>query len=153
MTDVVYEAVAFAMRYWFIIAMAVILIAVISISVKEFRQRREVMNRVDEFLGYIEIIGGDSELLGIKYGLREENIVGNSKKANICIEDRSVKKTHALIYWQDDELYVSQMGRATTQLNDRLVERAHTLRTGDIIAFGDVEVRVFIKRKRLRDDY
>ena len=32
MTDVVYEAVAFAMRYWFIIAMAVILIAVISIS-------------------------------------------------------------------------------------------------------------------------
>ena len=153
MTASVYEAVAFAMRYWFIIAMAVILIAVVSASVKEYRSRKYVIKRMEEFLGYLEIVGGPEDLIGTKFGICDENIIGSSSRSDIIIEDKSVKKAHAILYRRGDSLLLSTVNKSETYVNDRPAERAYTLKTGDIISVGNVDMCIFIKRKRVGDDY
>ena len=62
MSPSVYEAIAFAMRYWFILVIAIILIAVIVISVREYKARKSVMSRMAEFAGFLEIVGGAEAL-------------------------------------------------------------------------------------------
>jgi len=153
MTSQVYEAIAFAMRYWFIIAMIVILLAVIIVSVKEYKTRKTVITRMEEFLGYIEIVYGNDDLIGAKYGICDENIIGSSQSADICINDDSIKKTHAMIYRKGEDLYLSVINKASVLVNGSPAEKAYTLKTGDIVSLGNIDVCIFLKRKRVGDDY
>lgn len=153
MNGSVYEAVAFAMRYWFVFVMFMILVAVIYASISEYRQRKYIMEEVGQYVGYLEINSGPEEIIGDKHGIRQENTVGRLAKSDICIDDYSVAKTHALLYKKGDDLYVSPLGRAETMVNGKKVSKPQILKTGDIITLGEIDARVFIKRTRLQNDY
>ena len=148
-----YEAIAFAMRYWFIFLMAVILIAVIVISVKEYKERKSVLDRIADFFGYLEIVGGSEDILGEKYGICEYNLIGTSSVCDICILDKGIKKKHAEIYLNEDSAVISSFGRAVVLVNDDMIKGPRTLKTGDVISIGNVSLRVFMKRKRVGNDY
>jgi pSer/pThr/pTyr-binding forkhead associated (FHA) protein len=45
------------------------------------------------------------------------------------------------------------MGRAITMLNGKRITRPQVLKTGDIVTLGEIDVRIFIKRMRLQNDY
>ena len=47
--EAAYEVVAYALRYWFIAAVLVILIAVIYISYKEYQQEKFVMKEISQY--------------------------------------------------------------------------------------------------------
>jgi hypothetical protein len=147
------EVVAYIMRYWFVFAMFVILVAVIYASVSEYRQRKYVMEEVGQYVGYLEIESGPEAFIGERMGIREENTVGRLARSDICIEDYSVAKTHALLYKKGEELFLSPMGRAVTMVNGKKIAQPQILRTGDVITLGEIDVRVFIKRTRLQNDY
>lgn len=153
MSGTVYEAVAYAMRYWFVLAVCVILIAVIFASVSEFRQRKYVLGEVDSSAGYLEILTGPEEWIGSRMAIKGENTLGRLHKNDICLDDRSVAKSHALLYKEEGDLFLSPAGAAETMVNGRPIEHPQPLRTGDIIKLGNIELRVFIKRTRLQDDY
>ncbi|MBQ3274113.1 MAG: FHA domain-containing protein [Christensenellaceae bacterium] len=153
MSPSVYEAIAFAMRYWFILVIAIILIAVIVISVREYKARKSVMSRMAEFAGFLEIVGGADDLIGEKFGICDENLIGSAYSCDICIPDKGVKKKHAVIYIRDDVIMVRPVGRSVILVNEDLVKGPHALRTGDVISLGNASLRVFIKRKRVGNDY
>jgi pSer/pThr/pTyr-binding forkhead associated (FHA) protein len=148
-----YEVVAYIMRYWFVFAMFVILIAVIYASVSEYRQRKYVMEEVGRYVGYLEIESGPEEFIGERRGIEKENTVGRLTRSDICINDYSVAKTHALLYQKGEDLYLSPMGRAITMVNGTRITKPQALRTGDVVTLGEIDVRVFIKRTRLHNDY
>ena len=153
MNVTMYEAIAYIMRYWFVFAMFVILAAVIYASVSEYRQRKYVMEEVGQYVGYLEIESGPEGLVGEKRGIRMENSVGRLPRSDISINDYSVAKTHALLYKKGEDLYLSPMGRALTMLNGKKINKPQRLRTGDVVTLGEIDVRIFIKRMRLHNDY
>lgn len=153
MSGSVYEAVAYAMRYWFVFATCVILIAVIFASVSEYRQRKSILEEVDSFVGYLEIEAGPEDLVGNRLAIRAENTLGRIPKCDICLDDHSIAKSHALLYKAGGDLIISSLGKAETLVNGRLIEGKQVLRTGDIITLGSIELKVFIKRTRLQNDY
>ncbi len=153
MNGSMYEVVAYIMRYWFVFAMFVILIAVIYASVSEYRQRKYVMKEVGRYVGYLEVESGPEDFIGERLGIEEENTVGRLKRSDICINDYSVAKTHALLYQKGGDLILSPMGRASTMVNGSRITKPQALKTGDVVTLGEVDVRVFIKRTRLQNGY
>lgn len=153
MSGSVYEVVAYAMRYWFVFATCVILIAVILASVIEYRQRKNILEEVDSYVGYLEITAGPEDWIGNRLGIRAENTLGRLAKSDICLDDHSIAKSHALVYKKGGDLVISPLEKAETQVNGRIIETPQVLRTGDMILLGNIELRVFIKRTRLQNDY
>ena len=153
MTPAVYEAVAFGMRYWFIIAIAVILVAVILISVKEYRTRKEAFTRVNAFSGYLEIVAGPDDLIGEKFGICEENLIGSAENSDIRVDDESVRHVHASLYIENGSVFLNPLDESDTYINGRQIFTAEVLRTGDLVGVGDIDMCLHLKRKRVRDDY
>ncbi len=153
MSGSVYEVVAYAMRYWFVLAACVILFAVIWSSVSEYRQRKNILEEVDSYVGYLEVTAGPEGWIGNRLGIRPENTLGRSAKNDICLDDHSVAKLHAKVYKTGDDLVISPMEKAETQVNGRAIGGPQVLRTGDMILLGGISLRVFIKRTRLQNDY
>lgn len=153
MSGSVYEVVAYIMRYWFVFAMFVILVAVIYASVSEYKQRKYVMAEVGQYVGYLEIESGPEELIGERLGIREENTVGRLARSDISIDDYSVARTHALLYKKGEDLFLSPLARAVTMVNGKKIARPQVLKTGDVVTLGEIDARVFIKRMRLQNDY
>ena len=97
MSSEIYQTVAFGMRYWFILIIGLMLLTLILVSRSEYRERKAVMGEVGQYIGYLEIIGGADDVLGERIGIMKENLVGNSRSADIVIADPSVHKNHAMI--------------------------------------------------------
>ncbi len=147
-----YEAVAYAMRYWFIFVVIGILIAVIYISYKDYREKKYVKGAMSNYFGYLEIVGGPQEFVGDRFGVRVQNTIGSSRKSDIMLPDDTVMKNHALLYMDGEDLVLAPANRSDTQINGRRATTAHRLKTGDTLSIGDVDFAVYIKRTRLSDD-
>ncbi len=147
-----YEAVAYAMRYWFIFVVVGILIAVIYISYKEYKEKKYVKGTMSQYFGYLEIVGGPPEFLGDRFGVRRQNTIGSSRKSDIMLPDNTVQKNHALLYMKQEDLVLEPTAKAATQINGRRATTAHRLKTGDVVSIGDVDFAVYIKRTRLNHD-
>jgi len=71
---------------------------------------------------------------------RGENRVGAVPGSQVTLHDPSVSRNHALIRWVGENILVEDLGsRNGTLLNGRLVKTA-TLRPGDVLSFGSVEL-------------
>jgi hypothetical protein len=153
MEQMVYEAVAYAMRYWFIAVVVGILIAVIYISHREYEEKKYVKDMVSRYAGYLEIVGGPKDFIGDRFGIRERTSIGSSKKADIILPDTTVAKTHAMLRLEDEDLMIYPAERTNTKINGRRAIQEHRLRTGDIVSIGDVDLVVYIKRTRIWYDH
>ena len=149
MDGLAYEAVSGAMRYWFLLIVAGILIALIRISYMEYKEKKYVKDTIGKFLGYLEIIGGPDDFLGDRFGIRDFNAIGSSRNADIIIPDDSVHKTHAHIFWEKDEIMIRPKNKSGTMINGRKAIGKHRIRTGDVISIGIVDFYVYIKRTRV----
>jgi len=146
MSEAVYGTVAYVMRYWFFGLVCAILLGLILISIREYKNKKTVMGEVHRYIGYIEILCGPEDMVGTRIGLTAENTIGSSQRADIMIADRSVQRSHALIYLSEDgSLVLSPLGGGKTKINGRRAIRAHEIKTGDIVAFGNIEAYVYIK--------
>lgn len=144
MSDALYDAVSYGMRYWFLILIALMLFTLIVVSVREYRQRKSVMGIVGQYIGYIEIVDADESAIGARVGLMKENTIGSSKRADIIIEDETVAKLHARIYVRNGALVLVPADR-DTKINGRIAMRPHEIFSGDTVSFGAVTGRIYIK--------
>jgi hypothetical protein len=62
-----------------------VLVALIFISYKEYREKKYVKGAISKFFGYLEIVGGPEDFLGDRFGIRDQNTIGSSRKADIVI--------------------------------------------------------------------
>ena len=144
--DGVYEAASLAMRYWFFVVGAIVLLGVTSISIKEYRDKRYVLGVAKSSIGYLSVISGPDEIRGLKLQLMPQNTIGRSRRADIVLSDRSVEKAHAQIYLADDDaVYVTRLGSGDVVLNGQRVGDFARVKSADIVCFGNVVVRVYLK--------
>lgn len=142
----VYEAASLAMRYWFFIVGAIVLLGVTSISIKEYRDKRYVLGVAKNSIGYLSVVSGPDEIRGMKMQLMPQNTIGRSHRADIVLADRSVDKAHAQIYLaEDDAVYLSRVGGGEITLNGTRVENFAPVKSADIVCLGNVVVRVHLK--------
>jgi hypothetical protein len=142
----VYEAASLAMRYWFLIVGVIVLLGVTSISIKEYRDKRYVLGMAKSSIGYLAVVSGPDEIRGTRLQLMTHNTIGRSHRANIMLSDRSVEKAHAQIYLAEDNgVYLTRLGAGEVTANGARVADFVRLKTGDIVCFGNIVVRVYLK--------
>ena len=152
MTPGIYEAFAYAMRYWFIAVAVGVLIAMISISFKEYKSRKSVRDELSSYIGYLEIVGGPEEFIGDRFGIGEYTVIGSSDGASIVLPDPTVAANHADLQFDGRKLMIAPGVGCTLRINGRRAVRAYPLKTGDVVSVGDVEMAVYIRKKRVGYD-
>ncbi len=141
-----YEATALTLRYWFLIVAVIIMLGVISLSIKEYRDKRMVLDVAQSSIGYLAVISGPDDVMGENVTLLENNTIGRSRNADIIFADRSVDKMHSHIYLRDDgSVVLSQVGRGDVTVNGVKLNGSMTLKSRDIVCFGNVVAKVFLK--------
>lgn len=147
MRDVLYDAVAYGMRYWFLLLIALMLFTLIAVSLSEYRQRKSVMGIVKQYIGYLEVVGGDEGSIGMRIGLMEDNVIGSGKHSDILIEDKLVARTHAQLYVHEGGLYLKPLAGNRVRINGRIAVREHEVFTDDVLSFGSISCTVYLKEE------
>ncbi len=146
MFSTLYDMISYAMRYWFLLLTGIMLFAIIFVSRAEYRQRKSVLGEVSQYIGYLEIVSGVPEEKGVRIGIARDNTVGSGKSADIIIQDDSVDKAQALLYKKGNKVILSPLSKSNTKINGRRAVKAHRIFTGDILSFGNVDTRVFLRQ-------
>ncbi len=145
MLNSLYRVLSVGLKYWFLLLAAVLAGILVVASRREYRERKALLGRIGQYVGYLEILRGLPQAQGVRIGIARENTVGSGKGADIILRHPSVQRAHALLYMQNGELVLSPLSRGVTKINGRHANNAYTVHTGDHIAFGEVEVRVFVR--------
>ncbi len=143
----VYEAAALAMRYWFLIAAAIVLIGVTGISIKEYREKRFVLSIAQSSIGYLSVISGPEDIIEENIQLMRENTIGRSRGVDIVLRDPSIARAHSQIYLAGSNIYVNRLGKGEVTLNGEDVDSPARIYSGDFICFGNIVTRFFIKEE------
>lgn len=141
----VYEAAALAMRYWFLIAAAIVLLGVTGISIKEYREKRYVLGIAQSSIGYLSVISGPEEIINENIQLMRENTIGRSRGVDIVFRDPSIIKAHSQVYKTGSGIFVNRLGRGEVTVNGEEVESPVMICSGDMICFGNIVTRFFVK--------
>jgi len=141
-----YTVAALAMRYWFIAAAAVVLLGAVGISVKEYRDKRLVLEVAKSSIGYLHVISGPEEIFDENIQLMPENIIGRSKRADIRLIDPSVSKIHSEVYRAYDGcVYITKAGKGEVTVNGERVDSVARIGSGDLITIGSLVFRLYLK--------
>jgi len=144
----VYSFATAVMRYVFIAAIYYILFRIVYHSVNEYNELQRVKNWIEKgYAKHIEFLPPfDNNEEG--FILVKSNLIGRSRRCDICIEDKSVKRRHARIYEKYGDVFIETIGRAEMEINGEFQEeRRALLADGDLIQLGSV--RFYYKLKRV----
>lgn len=143
----VYEAVALAMRYWFLVAAAIVLLSVTGISIKEYREKRMVLSVAQSSIGYLHVISGPEDIFNSNLQLMRENTIGKARNVDVIMRDPSILKAHSQVYFEDGDVYVNRLGKGEVTVNGETVASPVKVATGDIICFGSIVTRLHLKEE------
>lgn len=153
MAKTLFDTLSLGMRYWFIAVIALMLIALISVSVAQLRERKSVMNEIRRYIGYLEITAPAEFNVGERVGITTENSIGSAETSDIIIHHPSVAKAHAVIAMKEDKLMLTSLGNVRTYINGRRVaSHSFEIVSGDTVGFGDVTCLVYIKDESDEDE-
>ena len=143
----IYEAVAYALRYWFVFVIIAILICVIIVSIVEYRDKKRIMAYAGTYIGYLDVVysSGNDLNEGDRFTLAADNIIGCGNNCNIVINETGVMKKHARLFAKDNDVWLQAAVPGNTQVNGRPVKDVQDMRTGDIILIGDTALMVHLK--------
>lgn len=150
MNDALYDAVAFGMRYWFLLLIALMLFTLIGVSVAEYKRHKSIMNMVGTYVGYLETEPTEDEP-ALRFGIAKGTVIGSGKRADIIIDDPEVSKTHAVILRRGNKTAISPSGGSEYFLNGCRYDRPCRIYSGDVLVFGSVRMRVFLKEEQTDD--
>ena len=145
MINSIYQILAIGLKYWFILVAIIMLWLIISTSRREYRERRSLLGQLGNYIGYLEIVGGLQGEKGTRIGISRENTIGSGKTVDIVIRDRSVEREHAFLYLKGNELILSPLIKGVTWINGRPATQAFAVSSGDLLSFGNVVTRLFLR--------
>lgn len=91
----------------------------------------------------LSVTRGPRELKGVSLPVSGPVVIGRSAGADIVIGDDFVSGRHARVVPEGSEAVLEDLGSTNgTLLNGERVSRPQTLRPGDVIAIGDVNLTV-----------
>lgn len=102
-------------------------------------QRRQVQLRL---AGSLEIVKGRD--VGAQIPIKKAvTRIGRSEECKICADSRFVSSCHCIIHKAPLSFHIQDMGSTNgTYVNGRRIRETTELRTGDVIQFGDMAVRL-----------
>ncbi|MEA5059029.1 MAG: FHA domain-containing protein [Candidatus Pelethousia sp.] len=142
-----YSLATLIMRYVFVGIILYILSRIIYHSVSEYQEQRRALHWLqDGYARHIEFLPPyDTQEGG--YVLVRSNLIGRSPRCDIYIDDRSVRRRHALLFEKRGEGYIRPKGRAKIWINgERPQKRTALLHDGDLVRLGQVEFHYKLKR-------
>jgi hypothetical protein len=144
-----FDIVIMISRYWFVVLVWLILILLVVGSLKEYRIQREVRRATaSQALGVLTVVSGEEELIGRRYGLRADNLIGRARRCDIRIPSNTVSRIHAQLYQRGDAFFLADSrSRTGTFLNDERIARPVEVEDGDVIAMGVVSLRVELNQR------
>lgn len=150
LSDAIHSIILVVSRYWFVVLIWYILYRIIENAYVEYRFDKNRNNEMPagDFLGFIKVIAVEPEqenedLLGTRYGLREDNSIGRSKSCDICIPHPTISNSHARIITMGDDFFIQDSkSRNGTFMNNNRINHKEKMRTGDIIQIGNVMLSV-----------
>ena len=101
------------------------------------------MRAQSDGMPYLVVLAPESDR-GRRISLDKENlVVGREPTCDVRFDDPHVSRSHAVLHRQGNAVYVQDLGSsAGTQVNGAAVTAARELRTGDLLAFASVVVRL-----------
>lgn len=153
-----YEILALAARYWFVFLIGYILFRIIENSYTEYQYERSLKQGQEavkkRYLGVLKIISvadKRDEMLGQKFFLTRENVIGRSQKSDLVISHPTVSNTHAEIYQKRGNLYIQDLqSKNGTFLNNKRIKKRQVLQSGDILQLGGVRLSVTLNEQNVR---
>ena len=143
MSQNLYELIALGARYVFAALMVLIVLRAWRITIVDSR-RAATLRRVSPqtgISGELIVLDGEGKARrGMKYPVTREGMIGSSRRADIRIRHRSIRRRHAWFQLTEDGLNVLARTGAPMQRGDGMPARSLTLKDGDIFALGDVEL-------------
>lgn len=140
-TQSIYEIVALGARYVFAALMVLIVARAWRNTVIDSR-RAQTLRRISPETGLsgelVVLEGGDQARRGMKYPVIREGMIGSSRRADIRVRHRSVRRRHA--YFQLTPEGLSIRAHAGASLRDRRGRQAKSLlvKDGDQLGLGEV---------------
>lgn len=142
----IYEAAALAMRYWFMVVAVIILLGMTGISIKEYKDKRYVLNVAQSSIGYLSVISGPKDVIGENIPLMEQNVLGRSRRCDIVIADRSVDKEHVQIKKAlSGAVYLERLSSGYVTVGGRSIKNRERIYSMDIVCLGNVVTEVHLK--------
>lgn len=139
-----YQIIADILKYIFVVVVYMFIYSVIKLIYLDITDTRRMENSLDGAVAYLKTITLAKDLdfkVFESYGLKENTLVGRSKKCDLFIKDPFMSKENTFIYLQEGRFYAKDMGSTNgTFLNGKkLLEKPVRLKDGDKIKIGNVE--------------
>ena len=149
----IYSLAVSVMRYFFVAAIIYILIRIVYHSINEYNELRRVKNWIEKgYAKHIEFLPPfDTNENG--FILVKTNLIGRSRRCDICIDDRTVKRKHAIIFEKRGDVFIKRKGMARIKINGELMKnRIEELLDGDFVQLGHVRFYYKVKRTSFREE-
>ena len=149
----IYSLAVSVMRYFFVAAIIYILIRIVYHSINEYNELRRVKNWIEKgYAKHIEFLPPfDTNENG--FILVKTNLIGRSRRCDICIDDRTVKRKHAIIFEKRGDVFIKRKGMARIKINGELMKNhIEELLDGDLVQLGHVRFYYKVKRTSFREE-
>ena len=149
----IYSLAVSVMRYFFVAAIIYILIRIVYHSINEYNELRRVKDWIEKgYAKHIEFLPPfDTNENG--FILVKTNLIGRSRKCDICIDDKSVKRKHAIIFEKRGDVFIKRQGMSRIKINGELMtHRVEELLDGDLVQLGHVRFYFRVKRTSFREE-
>ncbi|MBQ8526190.1 MAG: FHA domain-containing protein [Clostridia bacterium] len=138
-----YAIISDVIKYAFVIAVYIFIYSVVRLVYLDISDAKRMSIAEDEGYGYLKLINLRKELnfrVYESYSVRENTVLGRSKKCDIYINNPYLSKEHARITYVEDKFYIEDLGSTNgTFVNGKeLGSRPVRLKDNDKITFGDL---------------
>lgn len=141
MSEDLFALLSLAARYWFCGLMLVIVFRAWRLTGLQARRAREIRARtpgggcVGEF-----VVNPGKGKRRASLPIPREGVLGRSRRADVSIRDKSLKRYHALLEKREGGLLVRPYAKAKASLNGKFTGEALILRDGDTLVVGDLRL-------------
>ena len=143
----VYDILALVGRYVFAVLMVVIVLRAWRITIVDNRRARKLRQLAPAtgLSGELVVLeGGEKAPEGTRYPVIREGIIGSSRKADVRVRHKSVRRVHAFFELTDAGLRVRTHGNADMSLCWEVPVRELLLGDGDTFEIGNVQLMVVL---------
>lgn len=138
-----YQIISDVLKYIFVIAVYSFIFSVIKLIYLDISDTRRFAGASSDYLCYLKLVNLRSDFnfkIYESYGIREESIVGRSKKCDIYISDPFLSKQHARIFLFEGQYFVEDLSstNGTFVNSKRVMKKPVRIKDGDKITFGTI---------------
>lgn len=139
-----YNLIADIFKYGLVLVVYMFIYSVIKLIYLDITDTRRMENSLVGAIAYLKTITIGKNLkykLFDSYGIRENSVVGSSKKCDVYIKDPYMSKENTNIFLKDGAFYIQDLNSTNgTYVNDKKLTAApKRLKDGDKIKMGELD--------------